>query len=287
MEADSQLTAAGQKPKVLAEIRRRRILDTLARKGSVSVSDVASQFAVSEMTVRRDLVELEREDKLTRTHGGAVRTGRGGDAALPPLDREEPVFEARLNRNLAGKRAIAAAAAEVAAGAQTLALDVGTTTYLLAGLLADRSHTKIFTNSVRNAMRLSSALGEVYLAGGRVRGDEMSISGQPAVSQFEQLWFDLAFVGVSGITAGGVYDYSFEDTEMKRVYLRRATERVVLCDSSKFDRMSLVHIGPLLQFGMLITDAAPPAELADALAAASVEVMIAPPVDGDAESPSG
>lgn len=274
MEAESQLI--GQGPKVLAQVRHERILEALARRGAVSVRDVASEFAVSEMTVRRDLIELEKEGRLVRAHGGAVRTSKAIDAApASSIDREEPVFEARLTRNLAAKHAIASAAAKVVAGAQTLAIDVGTTTFLLTGLLLDRPHTKIFTNSVRNATQLASARGEVYLPGGQMRRAEMSISGPLAVSQFEALWFDIAFVGVSGITAQGIYDYSFEDTEMKRVYLRRATKSVVLCNSSKFDRMSLVHIASLQQFDMLITDAAPRSDLAAGLAAAEVEVLIA------------
>ncbi|MGO7864046.1 MULTISPECIES: DeoR/GlpR family DNA-binding transcription regulator [Rhizobium] len=277
MDAEQQMVAAAEKPKVLAQVRHARILETLARKGAVSVSDVASQLAVSEMTVRRDLIELEKDGRLVRTHGGAVRSGKAFEPiANEAVDREEPTFESRLTRNAAAKRTIAMAAAGVAAGARTLALDVGTTTYLLSGLLLNQPHTKIFTNGVRNAMQLGTGFGEVYLPGGRMRGEEMAISSQSAVSQFEELWFDIAFVGVSGITAQGIYDYSFEDTDMKRVYLRRATQKVVLCDSTKFKRMSLVHIAPLQQFDMLITDAMPPADLADALAAAGVEVRIAP-----------
>ncbi|MGR9467327.1 DeoR/GlpR family DNA-binding transcription regulator [Rhizobium leguminosarum] len=277
MDAEQQMVAAAEKPKVLAQVRHARILETLARKGAVSVSDVASQLAVSEMTVRRDLIELEKDGRLVRTHGGAVRSGKAFEPiANEAVDREEPTFESRLTRNAASKRTIAMAAAGVAAGARTLALDVGTTTYLLSGQLLNQPHTKIFTNSVRNAMQLGAGSGEVYLPGGRMRGEEMAISSQSAVLQFEELWFDIAFVGVSGITAQGIYDYSFEDTDMKRVYLRRATQKVVLCDSSKFKRMSLVHIAPLQQFDMLITDAMPPSDLADALATAGVEVRIAP-----------
>ncbi|CAM5771653.1 DeoR family transcriptional regulator [Labrys miyagiensis] len=275
MNAGQPITAAPERPKVLAQVRHARILATLARNGSVSVSDVAAQLAVSEMTVRRDLIELEREGRLVRTHGGAVRASRPLEA-LPaePVDREEPTFESRLGRNATSKRMIAVAAAGLATGARTLALDVGTTTYILSGLLLDRPHTKIFTNSVRNAMQLSAGSAEVYLPGGRMRGEEMSISSQSAVSQFEELWFDIAFVGVSGITTQGIYDYSFEDADMKRVYLRRATRKIVLCDSTKFRRMSLVHVGPLQDFDMLITDNEPPADLADALATAGVEVRV-------------
>ncbi len=157
MDAEQQMVAAAEKPKVLAQVRHARILETLARKGAVSVSDVASQLAVSEMTVRRDLIELEKDGRLVRTHGGAVRSGKAFEPiANEAVDREEPTFESRLTRNAASKRTIAMAAAGVAGGARTLALDVGTTTYLLSGQLLNQPHTKIFTNSVRNAMQLGA-----------------------------------------------------------------------------------------------------------------------------------
>ncbi len=272
-------TLTVEKTKVLARTRRSYILDALAETGAVSVTEIAAQLGVSEMTVRRDLTELEKEGRLARTHGGAVSTDLttivepGLSAATSRLN--EPTFQARLAKNALPKRLIAEAAAQVAAGLRTIALDVGTTTFLLARLLAGQQHVKFFTNSVRNATQLGEGLAEVYLPGGRMRNDELSISNATAISQFEALWFDIAFVGVSGLTSDGIYDYSFDDTEMKRVYLRRSTKKVVLCDASKFDCMSLVHIAPLSQFDMLITNASPPPELAKALETAKVEVMVA------------
>ena len=268
-----------KRTKVLARTRRAFILDAVAETGAVSVTEIAAQLGVSEMTVRRDLTELEKEGRLARTHGGAVSTDLttivepGLSATTSRLN--EPTFQARLAKNALPKRLIAEAAAQVASGLRTIALDVGTTTFLLARLLAGQQHVKFFTNSVRNATQLGEGLAEVYLPGGRMRNDELSISNATAISQFEALWFDIAFVGVSGLTSDGIYDYSFDDTEMKRVYLRRSTKKVVLCDASKFDCMSLVHIAPLSQFDMLITNASPPPELAEALEAAKVEVMVA------------
>ena len=268
-----------ERTKVLARTRRAFILDAVAETGAVSVTEIAAQLGVSEMTVRRDLTELEKEGRLARTHGGAVSTDLtaivepGLSATTSRLN--EPTFQARLAKNALPKRLIAEAAAQVASGLRTIALDVGTTTFLLARLLAGQQHVKFFTNSVRNATQLGEGLAEVYLPGGRMRNDELSISNATAISQFEALWFDIAFVGVSGLTSDGIYDYSFDDTEMTRVYLRRSTKKVVLCDASKFDCMSLVHIAPLSQFDMLITNASPPPELAEALEAAKVEVMVA------------
>lgn len=256
----------------LPQQRHARILDILSVTGSVQVGVIAEELSVSDMTIRRDLVELENAGRLSRIHGGAVSTEKD---RLAPIDRDEPHFDARIHRQRQAKERIAAAAARLVHGCRTIALDVGTTTFLVAQRLHHESHAKIFTNSVRAATELGSNLAEVYLPGGRMRRDEMSIGGSTAVEQFEALWFDIAFIGVSGITSSGLYDYSFEDADMKRVYLRRSGVKVLLCDASKFQRMSLVRIASLRDIDILITDAAPPALIAAALADASVRVEIA------------
>jgi DeoR family glycerol-3-phosphate regulon repressor len=223
------------------------------------------------MTIRRDLIELEREGLVERTHGGAIATE---DAPGHPLDRVEPEFEARLRCNRDAKERIARAALPLLEGQRTVALDVGTTTFLLARHLAGRPGVRVFTNSLRIAGVLGAGKGEVYIAGGQLRGDEMTVCGSMAVAQFEQLWFDIAFLGVSGITEDGLFDYSMDDREMKRAYVRRATRKVLLCDSSKFQRMSLVRIAALADIDTMITDAPPPAGLAAALAGAKVGILV-------------
>ncbi|MCK0196099.1 DeoR/GlpR family DNA-binding transcription regulator [Ancylobacter sp. 6x-1] len=263
-----------ERARTLLPARQTFILDRLASAGSVSVTAIAGELGVSDMTIRRDLVELEREGRLVRIHGGAVVP----DGPAPVImDSDEPRFEARLRRGADGKAAIAALAAGLIAGHRTVAVDVGTTTYLMARHLREAPHIKVFTNSLRVSGLLDGGLPEVYVAGGRVRADEMSVYGPTAIAQFETLWFDVAVIGASGLTAEGFYDYSFEDADLKRVYLRRSGVRILLCDAAKFQRMSLVEVGKLSDITMLITDAEPPARIAAALAAARVDVRIASP----------
>lgn len=256
----------------LARQRHIHILSRLAVAGTVQVATLARDLGVSEMTIRRDLMDLEEEGRLTRIHGGAVDTGRNRRTVI---DRDEPLFDSRMQRNNSSKQRIAATAARLATGCNTIALDVGTTTLLLAMRLHGEAGAKVFTNSVRIAAELATHVAEVYLPGGRMRSDEMSIGGPAAIQQFQNLWFDIAFVGVSGVTAAGLFDYSFEDAEMKRIYLRRSTQKIVLCDSSKFERMSLVHIATLKDFDVLITDSPPPPAISRALADAQVRLCIA------------
>lgn len=262
-------TESGRLP---AQVRQARLVEAVRDRGFVAVAAVAQELGVSEMTIRRDLAELERDGQLVRTHGGALAPEGVGDHAI---DREEPAFEARLRKNQDAKTRIAAAAAALIDGAQTVALDVGTTTFLLAQHLA-RPGVKVFTASLRAASLIGGSSGEVYVPGGRIRTDEMSICGPTAVAQFEQLWFDVALIGVSGLTSAGVFDYSLEDSEMKRVFLRRSSRKIVLCDASKFHRMSLVQVADFGEVDLIVTDLEPPADIAAALAAADVAVHVVP-----------
>jgi len=255
-----------------AQLRQARLVEAVHARGFVAVAAVAQELGVSEMTIRRDLAELEREGQLLRTHGGALAPEGVGNHAI---DREEPAFEARLRKDQDAKARIAAAAAALIDGAQTVALDVGSTTFLLAQHLVGRSGLKVFTSSLRAASLIGGGGGEVYVPGGRIRTDEMSICGPTAVAQFEQLWFDVAFLGVSGLTSAGLFDYSLDDSEMKRVFLRRSSRKIVLCDASKFHRMSLVQVADFGEVDLIVTDVAPSADIAAALAAAGVTVHVA------------
>jgi DeoR family glycerol-3-phosphate regulon repressor len=259
----------GRRPgEVRLDLLRRRI----GEDGFVQVAATAAELGVSEMTIRRDLARLEEQQVAVRTHGGAIARNRSRGHAI---DLEEPAFDARAWRNAAAKAVIAAVAARIPQFQQTVGLDVGTTALEVARRLDDRAELKIFTNNLRAAMTLSAKPHEVYVPGGRVRAVENSVYGSIAIAQLRQYWLDHVFIGVSGLTEAGCFDYSLEDTEIKRVYAERASNVVVVCDSSKFGRMSLVQVCDLEEIDVLVTDAAPPSGLAEALARANVTVLIA------------
>jgi DeoR/GlpR family transcriptional regulator of sugar metabolism len=250
--------------------RQARILELLASRGFLTVLEVAEATGVSEITARRDLVELEDRKALKRTHGGAM-TMRDGQVAF--FDASEPSFDARRRRNGKAKAAIARVAAQLVKPGTTIALDVGTSTLELARCLADVGEIRIVTNNLRAASLLADSPHAVYVPGGRVRGKELSVYGPVTADQIRTYWFDIAFIGVSGVTEAGLFDYSPEDTEIKRIYIERAKRVVVLCDAQKFGHHSMVQVAPLSAFQVLVTDEAPPLPLATALASAKVELL--------------
>lgn len=99
--------------------------------------------------------------------------------------------------------------------------------------------------------------------------------GHTALQQTSKHWFTKAFLGVSGLTEQGGFDSSTEDTQVKRVYIERLDEVILLCDSSKFGKRSLAHASRLEAIDMVTSDAEPPAALLAALMAAGVELRIA------------
>ncbi|NIY98294.1 MAG: DeoR/GlpR transcriptional regulator [Rhodobacteraceae bacterium] len=262
-------TATSKGPgRLIGRVRKDRISQMVRDNGFMSSADLAETFKVSEMTVRRDLAELEERGDLRRTHGGAIASEPEAETRIA-----EPFFDERLRRNAEAKARIARAAARLVTAGQITALDVGTTTFELGKLLVAEAQQRVFTNNLRVAALDTRA--EVYLLGGRLRPNEKSMVGPIALEQARKLWFDIAFIGVSSISPEGIFDYSIEDTEIKRVYMSRATRKVVLADSSKFDEMALVQIGTLGQFDVLVTDEAPGPALAADLAAAKVKVIVA------------
>lgn len=263
-------TASGR---LMGRVRKARIEQVIRDNGSMSIAALASEFNVSEMTIRRDLSELEARGHIQRTHGGAVIEPRDDARVVAP----EAFFDERRSENLAAKRAIARRAAELVQAGQAVALDVGTTNYELAALLADRTDIRVFTNNLRVAALMGQNTAEIYLLGGRVRQKEMSLCGPVAVEQVRKLWFDMAFIGVSALSSSGIFDFSLEETELKHAYIERAKKRVVLADSSKFDQISLVQIGTFEAIDVLVTDVPPPPRISSGLEAAGVEILVAAP----------
>ena len=251
-------------------LRRRTLIELIERHGSLKVTDLAAQLRVSTMTIRRDLAHLAAGRQVLRDHGSATAL-----ALAPRLDREEPTFDLRCRSNAAAKFAIARAAAAMVRPDETIGIDTGSTTHRFAEVLRPRPGLRIFASNLRTAAMLAGGASPVYALGGLIRPQELSAHGPVASSQLATLWLDVVFIGVSGLTEHGLFDYSLEDSEIKRAFIERAERVVVLCDAEKFGRRSLTLVAPLERIDVLVTDRAPADPLAAALHRGGVRIVVA------------
>jgi DeoR/GlpR family transcriptional regulator of sugar metabolism len=247
-----------------APTRRAELIRRLSTDGYISSSEIASEFGVSEMTIRRDLHQLERDGLARRVAGGAS----------VPVSPEDPLpFE---DRNLAGapqKRAIAALAARVITGS-ILALDAGTTVAALARLVAPG--TTVITHSVP-VISLLAARPDVELisTGGSYQRTTRAFAGTLAESYLEHLSADVAVLSATAIDDRGLSCANLMDAPMKRALGGIAARVVVLADSSKIGARAAIRVAPLSFVDTIITDNRASAAQLELLRASGTEVLVA------------
>jgi len=253
--------------------RHEQIELLLAAQGRVSVVELADRFDVTTETIRRDLDHLESAGALRRVHGGAVGRERAST--------REPSLAERLEHHGGAKTAIGARALDVLGEdfSGSVFLDAGTTTAAVAAALAPRlmaERIEVVTHSLTLGHALAGVPGaSLSLIGGRVRGLTAAAVGADTVRAIGALRPDVAFIGTNGLSA--VFGLSTPDPDeaaVKRAIVASARRVVVVADAEKFGVELLVGFAPLEAIDVLVTDTAPDAELASALADADVEVWL-------------
>jgi len=244
------------------------ILERLSADGSVDAGRLAEEFVVSAATIRRDLQVLEDQKLLSRTHGGAVAV----DVAY-----ELPV-RYRAGQNRDAKALVARRAAELLPrGPLTLGLSGGTTTHLLARLLAERVDLTVVTNALNIASELALRPRlKLVMTGGVSRTQSYELVGPIADRALEGLNMEVAVVGVDGISArGGLTTHDEIEAHTDACLIRRADRVVVVADGSKVGRVCLAGICPVTDVSVLVTDSSADPAGVEAIRRAGTEVIVA------------
>jgi DeoR family fructose operon transcriptional repressor len=248
-----------------APARRQELIRRLEADGYVSSSRLATEFGVSEMTIRRDLRQLHLAGRASRVVGGAsLPEGRG----VP--------FELRNRADAAEKRAIASACAALLTDAATIALDAGTTVAPLAALVPAGAIIVSHSVPVIDACAARDDVGLIGV-GGLYQPDTRSFAGPAARSALEQLSVDVAVLSATAVNASGVLCANTLDAEIKRAMAGIAARTVLLADHTKLGARATIRVGALSLVDTLVTDALAPLAVIEELRAAGVEVVVASP----------
>ncbi len=259
---------------MLAEPRRRLLLELIARRGFATLEELVRLLGVSESTVRRDLESLDATGSIRRTHGGAVTSNEV---------RSMPALEDRLSSAAAEKRAIGRATAALVEDGDTVLLDGGTTTVEVARALLGRP-VQVVTNSIPIANLMSaSKQSDLILIGGYVSPRTGVAMGPPAVEMMRGIRVRKAVLGAGGVMAEGVFNSNVLLVETERQMMACGQEVIIVADHTKFGRLSLSKLCGLDAIDAIVADPAIPDAFRPLLEAAGVTLHIASPEADGAE----
>lgn len=231
--------------------RRNKIIEMLDENETVLVSDLSNSFAVSEVTIRSDLRLLEEKGALLRFHGGASRLGT--DKSEPTVS--EMLLADRFKQASDPKKRIAALATTFVKQGDTVILDSGSTTMLIAEELAKLGEITVVTNNLPAAFILSENQNiTLFVCGGTVRHKTSSMHGNITELSLQGISADVMFVGADGIDPEkGITTFN-EGYAISGVMAKAAKKVIAVLDSSKFGRRGFNLVLPIEKLDTIITD---------------------------------
>ncbi|KXT82121.1 DeoR/GlpR family DNA-binding transcription regulator [Streptococcus panodentis] len=230
----------------MKESRHRVILQELDQTGVVSVKNLKELLDVTDMTIRRDLIDLEKQGLLTRVHGGAHKKVK--DALNEVSHSEKQMI------NIEEKKLIAKKCAALILNGDTVFIGSGTTTDFISDYLDGKS-ISIVTNSLPIFEKLKDRPNlDLILIGGRYRVKTQTFVGQFANNLLKEIKVSKAFIGVNGIDGHNVTTTNEEEGNGDAIILNNAIEKYIVADNSKFDSYSFYTFYRLDNIDAIITD---------------------------------
>ena len=216
------------------ESRQDAILGLLRMQERVGTEELATHFSVSIQTIRSDLRDLADAGLLDRTRGGARRV-------ISASNRD---YSERRKLNAGRKEKLGALAATIIPDNCSVTLNIGTTTEQVARALGNHRDLVVLSNNINIINTLMGTNSkELILVGGAVRQSDGAIVGEDAVEFISRFKVDFAVIGASALDAdGSVLDYDVREVSVARAILRNARTRLLVADSSKFERTASVRI---------------------------------------------
>lgn len=255
-----------QSPGLLADSRRKKIIEWIQEEGSARVRNLAEAFSVTEATIRQDLEKLEGSDLIVREHGGAYLK------SVPQMVRALALHHMV---NMDQKKRIGRAAAALIHDGETVILDSGSTTTEIANGLLSLMELNVITNALNIALILGASPNiSVHMTGGHFKPPTLSLTGEKAADYFHGIYAGKLFLatGAVSIEEGLTYP-AMADIHIKKAMINAASHVYLVADSTKIGRTSFSSLGGIDLVHTLITDSAISNKHRAEFEAAGVEVI--------------
>lgn len=249
--------------------RLNAISDYLKIHNQATIRELAEEFKVSEITIRRDLTLLEENGVVNKVYGGAIYNF---DKIHQKL--EIPISK-RQAENIHAKQIIGELAASLVEDGDTIFVDTGSTVYRMIPHLQNYNNLTIVTNSL-DALLVGSTLNGVRLltVGGIFQPDTHSFAGSYSEYALERYSFNKAFIAaISASPERGVANNNIYDTAIKRTAMKNSHRSFLVVDASKFQQEAFNNFAALNEFSGVVTDSYPGQKIADYCRVQNIQLL--------------
>jgi DeoR family deoxyribose operon repressor len=235
----------------------------------VSIRELTRKFEVSEMTIRRDLGLLANENLVDLIPGGAILKRPEDNESRYLVTNEESVRT--IEKLKIGQRAVGLVQPN-----ETIILDIGTTTEILAKYLREDAPITVLCFTL-------NALVEIYkkknctliFAGGYFHPQTMTFESPEGIELIKRTRADKAFISAAGVHDElGVTTVYPHELQAKKAILSSAKSRILVVDSSKFGQTKSVYFADISSFQTVITDTGIPDDYARFIRDLGVELLL-------------
>jgi|AGTN01.3.fsa_nt_gi Transcriptional regulators of sugar metabolism len=233
--------------KMNSELRKKIITDLLNEQEIITIPDIVKRCNVSEITIRRDLINLEQEGLLVRTHGGAIKPKNGNQLFT---------YNIKVNQNLSKKEEICQIAAKYIKENDIIFIDCGTTLFHLTKYIKKFKSLVVITTSLPVISELLNFTNiKLIVIGGEVDLARKAIYGPVADKNINLYHADKAFIGADGISLkNGLSSYDEKEASVTLKMAENSSEVFLVCDCSKIEKNSFIKFAPFSKIDHLITN---------------------------------
>lgn len=233
--------------------RREEIMEILKQKNYASVHYLAKKLFVSEPTIRRDLLVLEKENRIKRTFGGAMAND---------MTNNEIPLELREKEDSKAKKDIAQQALKYIKDGQVLFFDASSTVLELSKYLSKFNGLTVITNSPKTSMQLAECNIKSFCTGGILLEKSIAYVGTYAENFIRNFNADYFFFSCRGISDDGILsDSSMEESDLRRVMMQHSKKNIFLCTSNKIGKKYMYNFSDISKIDKIICDVPLPEQL--------------------------
>lgn len=212
-----------------------------------TVKELSEKLFISEATVRRDIIILQKNELITCKRGLV-------SLRINSPDRRIPLFVRDLEQNDA-KKEIAIKASSLIKDGDVIMLDASSTVYHLVPHLLNFNNILVITNGAKTALETASMGIRTICTGGEITLESFSYVGTDAEDILNRYNADIAFFSCRGITNDGTAtDNSILENSIRRIMIKNSKESYLLCDKSKFGNTYLNTLCNIKKITDVITD---------------------------------